>query len=168
MNAGENDDVAPGPARQDQQLLDAYWLVGVPADALPYSKHFDALLRKLDLTPKDVDDDQRRELFARLLRLRKSGQAPPIPSFGPFQGLPELSDSDVQALASLVTKHAGSLGQRDRLAYTAQFDELRREFEVATSHRVTNEELWRLVLRRAKQPHATEGEPEEPRPPDEQ
>lgn len=60
---------------RDQELVDAYRLVGRSLDDLPYTEDFERLSKMLHF---DDSNDTRHLLFRRLLNLRKRGQLPRV------------------------------------------------------------------------------------------
>lgn len=58
---------------QDQRLVDAYLKVGRPLDQLAYTEDFEKLI---ELVRSERTDEVRRQVFQRLLRLRKMGRLP--------------------------------------------------------------------------------------------
>lgn len=64
---------APPLDAQDRRLVDAYLSVGRPLDRLPYTDDFEKLMA---LVHADSSNEARRQVFSRLLRLRKMGRLP--------------------------------------------------------------------------------------------
>lgn len=131
---------------EDAFLVEHYRAVGVPLDDLPYTPDFDQIRRDYADRFGAITE---RELFHRLLRLRKAARLPRVGRIA-LRPLGANAD-DVDVLENLVEKYAGTLGQRDRLPYTAEFEQLVREF----NHRslcapLSPHEIWRLVCRMAK------------------
>ncbi len=90
----------------------------------------------------------RNEVFRRLLTLRKAAR---LPRRG-YQGPVQLRNMQVEwdFLAGLIDKHAGAVGQRDRLPYSDEFENLLADFNSVHHPPLDHNTLWRLVLRLAK------------------
>lgn len=59
----------------DIELILAYRKQGVPVDWLPYTEHFDAILKDIQ---SHGDKREAAQVWRRLLNLRKSGRLPPV------------------------------------------------------------------------------------------
>lgn len=57
----------------DARLIDLYTRLGTPADRLPYSEEFERMYQALQ---QAGDRRDRREVYLRLLNLRKAGRLP--------------------------------------------------------------------------------------------
>jgi len=66
---------------EDEQLVDAYERVGVSLDKLPYTEHFDRIVRMLGYSDADTQD-RKYMVHQRLLRLRKAGRLPRVGRYG--------------------------------------------------------------------------------------
>lgn len=126
-------------------LIDAYVRAGRTLDDLPYTSQFESIFGALG---GDGAVRSRRDILHKLLNLRKAGR---LPRLGPAPGKPtQISPDDELHLRSLVDHYAGSLGHRDRLAYTPEFDTLTERFNDETGHNLSPHDVWRLVARLAK------------------
>jgi hypothetical protein len=70
----------PPLSAEDQVLVDEYRRLGISSDDLPYTPEFDALRSAVGLPD---NEDGRRGLWRRLLRLRKMGRLPRTPLVPP-------------------------------------------------------------------------------------
>lgn len=132
-------------APEDQRLIEHYVRAGRTLDALPYTAEFEHLYQALSAVG---DTRGRRAIFHRLHNLRKTRR---LPRLGRADDTPvRLTPEDESLLAQLVTGAAGSLGQRDRLPYTPQFDDLHAVFYERTGRSLNHHDLWRLIARLAK------------------
>jgi len=129
----------------DQILADAYAAEARTLDDLPYTPEFERICHRvaeagLALTP--------REVLHRLHTLRKASKMPKV-------GRGDASATRVNAedeafLTQLVTAAVGSLGQRDRLPLTPEFDVLVERFNTHTGRALSPHDVWRLVAKLAK------------------
>ena len=135
----------PEPSLDDKLLIDAYAETGRTLDDLPYTPEFDALYTRVsDASPPTTQ----REVFHRLHNLRKAGK---LPRLGRAATTPvRLNAEEEQVLVSLVERFAGSLGQRDRLIYTPEFDLIVEKLNAETGHALDPHAAWRLVAKLAK------------------
>ncbi len=114
-------------------------------DDLPYTAELDAIVndaRKVDkaATPRAV--------FHRLQNIRKAGK---LPKIGRAATAPPRIPSEEEArLASLVVDRVGTLGQRDQLPYTPDFDAIVEKFNAETGRSLTPHDIWRLIAKLAK------------------
>jgi len=131
----------------DQFLVDLYARLDVPVDALPYTEEFDRLYSEFN---QGVDCQKtKEEVMHRLLTLRKAAILPRLGHHG-FNAV-NAAGEDTQLIERLVKKHVGSLGSRDRLPYTEEFQKLVAEFNDArTSPPATEQAVWNLVCRVSK------------------
>ena len=134
-----------GPARDraDEALIVAYQSTGRTLDDLPYTEDFERLHRSL---PKGAGD--KREVFHRLHNLRKAGKLPKLGK--PETMPPKIDPEEERALSGLVVGEAGTLGQRDRLPYTAGMDRIVEAFNARTGRSLDAHTVWRLVAKLAK------------------
>jgi len=137
---------APPLSKEDSLLSDLYASTGRPLDDLPYTEEFDQLHGAFC---RKYPGKSQRDVMERLFRLRKGGflarkgQA--------LSNAIAIDEGDVNLLENLVRKYAGTLGQRDRLPYTPEFDKVRDEFNRATAGKPLDAHaLWRLIARIAK------------------
>lgn len=132
-------------AARDEAVVSAYEHAGRTLDDLPYTDEFETLIATVRETDENVEH---REVFHRLHNLRKAGK---LPRLGRAPSTPfKLSYEDEQLLIGLVTDAAGSLGQRDQLPYTTDFDELAGKFTRETGLNLDRHALWRLIAKLAK------------------
>jgi len=68
---------APQLQPEDQELIDAYVNIGVVVDELPHTEAISRLVAKLG---RQDTDAVKHTVFKRLLRLRKMGRLPRLPS----------------------------------------------------------------------------------------
>ena len=137
---------APPLSSEDSLLMELYEQVGRPLDDLPYTEEFDRLYEAFC---QKCPGRTKYDVVERLFRLRKAGVLTRL-GHG-LSGPVSVADEDVSALEPLVRKYAGTLGQRDRLPYTAEFDRLVEEFNRRSASKPLDAHaVWRLVARVAK------------------
>lgn len=132
------------PARDqtDELLIAAYQRTGRTLDDLPYTPEWASLFAELELGLRE------REVFHRLHNLRKAGK---LPRLGRAASSPPVIDREEEAqLAERVTRLVGTLGQRDHLPFTPEFDRLVLEFNAATGRDLQPHDVWRLIAKLAK------------------
>jgi hypothetical protein len=137
----------PEPDRdaRDAALVAAYERTALTLDDLPYTPEFESLIEMLRQGDPGVD---RREVFHRLHTLRKAGR---LPRMGRGRSSPPRLGPDHEALlVGLVEASAGSLGQRDRLPYTAGFEDVAAAFARRTGLGLAHHDLWRVIAKLAK------------------
>jgi cephalosporin-C deacetylase-like acetyl esterase len=133
---------APARNQMDEIIVAAYQRAGRTLDDLPYTPEWASLFAELEPGMRE------REVFHRLHNLRKAGR---LPKLGRAVSSPPAIDREHEAdLAERVTRLVGTLGQRDRLPFTPEFDRLVIEFNTATGRELTPHDLWRLVAKLAK------------------
>lgn len=129
----------------DAALIAAYEQAGRTLDDLAHTEEFEFIY---DTLGGDADGRSRRDVFHRLHNLRKAGK---LPRLGRAASQPpKLSDEEAEALAGLVVQAVGSMGQRDRLPYTPEFDRLVEQFNEGTDHHLSAHDVWRIVAKLAK------------------
>lgn len=133
---------APGPS-PDEALIVAYQSTGRTLDDLPYTDDFARLYRSLG-----GRCGSEREVFHRLHNLRKAGKLPKLGK--PETRPPRITPEEEQILERLVVEAAGTLGQRDKLPFTAQMDGVVERFNGETGKSLGPHEVWRLVAKLAK------------------
>ena len=133
------------PGELDQRLGEAYAEIGRTLDDLPYTREFDRLFETVREIRGAMD---RRDLFHRLHNLRKAGKLPRVGRSG--SKAQAVTPEREAELRELVIELAGSLGQRDRLPYTPEFDRLVSEFNNAGALSLEPYDVWRLVAKLAK------------------
>lgn len=152
---GPGESARPGTAEQpalfeageeasDAALIGAYERERRTLDDLPYTLEFASLFASV----KEATGLDERGVFHRLHNLRKAGR---LPRLGRAATAPPRIDEREEALlSSLVVEAAGTLGQRDRLPYTPEFESLVARFNAETGRRLEPHTVWRLVARLAK------------------
>jgi hypothetical protein len=126
-------------AVDEQKLVAAYEKIGKPLDLLPYTDDFDHLLRDLDI---ESTDESRREVFHRLLNLRKKALLPRTSNLINVsrEGMP-LSADDEELLAAY-----DRIGRPlDALPYTEDFDKLLDELGKSRTQAIKHAALQRLL-----------------------
>lgn len=141
---GDEGDAARPAGAAERALLEAYERAGRTLDDLPYTSEFEALFAAV--APALHMD--RAGVLHRLQNLRKAGR---LPKLGRAVGKPpRISAEDEVLLTDLVAEAAGSLGQRDRLPYSAAFDALLQRFNERTGRSLDPHAAWRVIARVAK------------------
>lgn len=136
---------ATGPADGDSALIGAYAAAGRTLDDLPYTPEFD---RILEAAGAAGSARRAREVFHRLHNLRKAGK---LPRLGRAASKPPAIVPEEEAwLADAVIQTVGTLGQRDQLPYTPEFDGIVERFNARTGRDLTPHDIWRLVAKLAK------------------
>ncbi len=136
---------APPLKPEDESLVRLYEEIGRPLDDLIYSEDFDRLYERAKAAG---DTRDKREMAHRLFNLRKAAR---LPRLG--RGLVStvrIVDDEWDILADLIPHFCGTIGQRDRLAYSPEFDALVAEFNRQTGRPLTPHDVWKLVARIAK------------------
>lgn len=138
-------DHGPDPESLDAALIRAYVSAGRTLDDLPYTPEFDRLVETV--RGHDGSATARRVLH-RLQNLRKAGRLPRVgrASTAP----PRVDEEDERVLGELVVRAVGSLGQRDQLPYSPEFDALVVSFNTARGRSLDPHSVWRLVAKLAK------------------
>lgn len=135
---------AETPDALEIEIAKRYAAIGRTLDDLPYTDDYEQLWSSL---AKATNTD-RRGLFHRLHNMRKAGK---MPRLGRASGSPPRIDPDEErALAELVVGVLGSLGQRDRLPYTPEFDRVAEAFCAQTGRSLSHHDCWRLIAKLAK------------------
>jgi len=135
----------PEPPLDDQLLIDTYEQGGRTLDDLPYTPEFDALYERVSAVAPPTTQ---RDVFHRLHNLRKAGK---LPRLGRAATTPvKLESEEERLLVSLVERFAGSLGQRDSLIYTPEFDLIVERLNAETGRSLDPHAAWRLVAKLAK------------------
>ncbi len=134
------------PSKEDQLLVSLYENAGRTVDDLPYTVAFEDLFAKYD---KEHPGSTMQVVFRRLLNLRKAGRLPRLGISGATT-VP-ITQHEAKDLADLVVSHAGTLGRRDQLVYTTDFESLAKEFnKLRGTTPLDHHSVWRLVARIAK------------------
>jgi cephalosporin-C deacetylase-like acetyl esterase len=136
---------ARGATPDDALLIAAYERAGRTLDDLAHTEQFESIFIGIGGEPAGLS---RRDVFHRLHNLRKAGR---LPRLGAAPGHPPKIGADEEGhLRSLVIHAVGTMGQRDRLPYTPEFDTLVERFNATTGHNLTEHDVWRLIARLAK------------------
>ncbi len=144
---GETGSLFGGASDRDdatEALVSAYQAAGRTLDDLPYTDEYEQLWS----TVAKATRLDRRGVFHKLHNLRKAGK---LPKMGRAATKPtRLEPEEESALAEMVVGAVGTLGQRDRLPYTGDFDRLREAFNERTGRTLTQHDLWRVIAKLAK------------------
>lgn len=125
----------------DAALIAAYERAARTLDALPYTEQFETLLA-------DLEHPNPRDTLHRLHTLRKSGR---LPKLGRTTDRPPTIEPDQQQLLTqLVTDAVGTMGARDRLPHTPEFDALAERFNRDSGLDLSHHDLWRIIAKLAK------------------
>jgi catechol 2,3-dioxygenase-like lactoylglutathione lyase family enzyme len=127
-----------------EALLAVYQKIGRTADDLPYTPHFETLHGTYASHYPDPKPS-RAEVWRHLLNLRKGGK---LPKMGEARSTPpEVSEEDRRRLREML---GADIGKRDRLPYTARFDQIVDAFNKTQPRAVSPHLVWRLVATLAK------------------
>ena len=126
-----------------EALIKVYEQINRTADDLPYTPHFETLYstycKSHDPPPT------RQEVWRHLLNLRKGGK---LPKLGEARSQPPpISPEDRETLRQML---GDAIGKRDRLPYTARFDQLVDTFNQRQPRPLSPHLVWRLVATLAK------------------
>lgn len=131
------------PAKRDE-LIGVYRQIGLTADDLPYTPHFEKLYGQYVSHYSDPKPS-RAEVWRHLLNLRKGGK---LPKLGEARSKPPpISDDDRKTLREML---GADIGKRDRLPYTKRFDRIVDSFNRTQARPVSPHLVWRLVATLAK------------------
>lgn len=134
-------------AKVDAVLIEAYKAGGRTLDDLPYTREFEVIFNSCQIVLQGSGLSQ-REVFHRLHNLRKAGR---LPRAGRAASVPpKIQEDEEAALVAMVVAAVGTLGQRDQLPYTPQFDEIVERFNAQTGRSLDPHTVWRLVAKAAK------------------
>ena len=130
-----------------EALVRAYEQVGRTADDLPYTPDFERLYANYSGAFGE-GKPTKQEVWRHLLNLRKAGE---LPKLGEARSKPPAIEAEARAhLRGLVGEE---MGKRDRLPYTARFDEIVDGFNKYNRGRgrpLSPHLVWRLVATLAK------------------
>jgi hypothetical protein len=129
----------------DQVLADAYVNAGRTLDDLPYTPEFSAICERVMSAGVSL---QPRDVLHRLHTLRKAAKLPKV-GRGDASAI-RVNAEEEASLTQLVVAAVGSLGQRDRLPLTPEFDALVERFNTLTGRTLSPHDVWRLVAKLAK------------------
>ncbi|MEM9066640.1 MAG: hypothetical protein AAGB51_14270 [Planctomycetota bacterium] len=133
---------ASQPDQLDRVLIDAYQAKNVPLDQLPYSDDLGEFVRVAQAVNPALDN---RETLKRLLRLRKAGRLPRLGQQRAWTSGLSIDDEVRLRLLYMIEARMGSIGLRDRLPYTEDFEELFDQFSKETSFDGDKRDFWRLI-----------------------
>ncbi len=141
--------VVPKVTAKRELLAKLYTDIGRTADDLPYTPHFEQLYKDyaagLAASNASAVTITREEVWRHLLNFRKGGK---LPKLGPAKSVPpEITEAEKIELAELV---GDQIGRRDRLPYTAKFDEIVDAFNKTQPRPLSPHLVWRLVATLAK------------------
>ncbi|CAN5662210.1 hypothetical protein BH09PLA1_BH09PLA1_36380 [soil metagenome] len=125
-------------------LTKLYESLGRTADDLPYTPHFESLYEPYVAGYADPKPD-RAEVWRHLLNIRKAGK---LPKLGEARSKPpDVSDEAREHLRKLL---GDDIGKRDRLPYSARFEEIVEEFNKEQARKMSPHLVWRLAATIAK------------------
>lgn len=125
-------------------LIQIYEKIARTADDLPYTPHFESLY---DPYVAQFEDPKptRAEVWRHLLTIRKAGN---LPKLGAARSRPPDATPEERELLRSLLGH--DIGRRDRLPYTARFDEIADAFNQTQKRPMPPHYLWRLIATLAK------------------
>jgi hypothetical protein len=131
--------------KPDRDLLaKLYVQLGRTADDLPYTTHFESLYDSYVANFPDPKPDH-AEVWRHLLTTRKAGR---LPKLGAARSAPpEVEEADRELLRKLL---GDQIGKRDRLPYSAMFDDLVTKFNAGRRRPYSPHQIWRLAATMAK------------------
>jgi catechol 2,3-dioxygenase-like lactoylglutathione lyase family enzyme len=125
-------------------LVKLYEKVGRTADDLPYTPHFETIYEPYAKAFGETQPD-RAEVWRHLLNLRKAGK---LPKLGDARSRPpQLESEQRDALRKLL---GDEMGRRDRLPYTARFEQIVDRFNAMLARPLSPHLVWRVVATLAK------------------
>lgn len=133
-------------------LAGLYERAGRTADDLPYTPQFEQIFASYAAAFAEPQPD-RPETWRHLLTLRKKGA---LPKLGAARSRPPQADEPTMALLRQVLQQefGGTIGRRDRLPYSPEFDRIADAFNRARNRAgqppLAPHQLWRLVALLAK------------------
>lgn len=133
-------------------LASLYEKAGRTADDLPYTPQFESIYSAYAAAFPEPQPD-RAETWRHLLLLRKRGE---LPKLGAARSAPPKTDAETAALVTRLFEEVigRTIGRRDRLPYSPQFDALTERFNAervkARHPPLAPHQLWRLVASLAK------------------
>ena len=125
-------------------LVKLYEKVGRTADDLPYTPHFETIYEPYAKAFGETQPD-RAEVWRHLLNLRKAGK---LPKLGEARSRPPTVEPE--ARGTLRNLLGDEMGRRDRLPYTAQFEQIVDRFNATLPRPMSPHLVWRLVATLAK------------------
>ena len=121
-----------------------YEKVARTADDLPYTPHFETIYEPYAKAFGEVQPD-RAEVWRHLLNLRKAGK---LPKLGEARSRPPSVEPEARDALRRVL--GDEMGRRDRLPYTARFEQIVDEFNATLPRPLSPHLVWRLVATLAK------------------
>lgn len=138
---------APKLSDQDQELIRRYSHSGRPVDDLPYTAEFEQICRDVY---GNASQQTLRTAFHRLLNLRKARRLPRIGRIFAERAPLNIEEHDI--LSDLIARSAGTVGHRDSLPFTPEFDSVAEAFNQQTGRNLDPHTVWRMIARVAKWP----------------
>jgi hypothetical protein len=151
---GESEEARRGSGQNSAAGLyvQAYVAVGRTLDDLPYTPQWEELMSRVrehaavrDVSTTEVND---RSVFHALQTIRKRGDLPRVGRGGAAPV--RVTAEDEALIEELLVARAGTIGQRDQLPFTPQFDELAQAFNERSGRALSPYEVWRLVAKVSK------------------
>ncbi len=125
-------------------LVKLYEKVGRTADDLPYTPHFETIYEPYAKAFGEIQPD-RAEAWRHLLNVRKAGK---LPKLGEARSRPP--NVEPEAREKLRELLRDEMGRRDRLPYTARFEQVVDRFNATLPRALSPHLVWRLVATLAK------------------
>lgn len=128
----------------EARLIDAYERAQRTLDDLPYTPEFARLCAEVGAQTQA----QQRDAFRTLHRMRKAARLPRMGRSASER--PRIEPEEESLLSGLIVEAVGTLGQRDRLPYSAEMDALVEKFNAQTGRSLDHHAVWRLIAKIAK------------------
>lgn len=141
-----DDDAGVQSSEQQRTLVDAYVTIGRTLDDLPYTQEWAALMAIT--VPVLGDTFNNRRVFHSLQNLRKRSLLPRVGRSG--VSAVKVTPEEETLVMELLKKYTGTVGQRDRLPFTQEFDLLAHELNQLSGRGLEPHEVWRLICKVAK------------------
>jgi hypothetical protein len=123
-------------------LVAAYVEAGTTLDDLPYTEAFAQLHAKVGLGRSQA------EVFRRLHNLRKASKLPRLGRAA--TPAVKVNEEEEALLQRAVLARVRSLGERDSLLFTPEFDAIVEQFCKESGRALTAHDVWRLLAKIAK------------------
>jgi hypothetical protein len=133
------------PLRLDDDealLLEAYVEANTTLDDLPYTPAFAALHAKVGAGRTQA------EVFRKLHNLRKAGKLPRLGRAS--TPAVKVSEEEEALLQRAVLARVRTLGERDSLLFTPEFDAIVEQFGKESGRALSAHDVWRLLAKIAK------------------
>ncbi len=159
-----DDDAGPVASALQRSVIAAYVAVGRTLDDLPYTREWDEVMLQVRQSAevqgqrgekrgeksgeKSSETSGEREVFHLLQTIRKRGELPRVGRGGATPV--RVTVEDEVLMGELLVERAGTMGKRDQLPFTPQFDELAQAFNQRSGRGLSPYEVWRLVAKLAK------------------